>query len=611
MPLPNNRSAGMLIDSAYQIYREELSPDAIAFDPVFQRMSTGSAVLRDRASEYSDCILSDISKEYLTEYSGSAWNERVEIVSDRITRCIYDNYDHQPTRIRALCEAWFNEMTELARVAGEGIRLPISVKSVPVRLGSHGIQIANPMWNAISRDQASGLLLRVEDGTSRRKEWWRALLLYLCYIRSSGLLSSESFRSGPGQATIFRAHVGLKLDASPLGWAILFWFMTASELPTQPVHRLMPMVPLMGEVSNGLMQWIHPSIATCTVASNVPTFSTRSRSDGDVECAHCGDYIARSSATTLVSRQGDRVSYCNRCVRGASRCGSCGQPAAYIYQDGFCWHCSPRAAGPVVQSYSADPCFNPRGGGERHFGVELEVVAKPQSNRDPVARKMIHYWKGDAICKNDGSLPAGGIELATSPGTLDWQREKWTGFFKTDVCRNELQSWTSNQCGLHVHISRYAFSQLTAALCGTFMTHNGIRDWLEDMFGRSCGDYCRHPGTQSVATNLSFNGQRYYLWNLTNDNTFEVRGFKGTLNPRRLLSCLDFCDALIDYSARTDLSVAMMCDKQRFIDFVLGQYNRWPYLGNRFKYGIAWVKGREKGDPIQIPAECEIEEVSG
>ena len=100
------------------------------------------------------------------------------------------------------------------------------------------------------------------------------------------------------------------------------------------------------------------------------------------------------------------------------------------------------------------------------YGVELEVLPKTS-----VASKVAKYNCGKslhnfALLKSDSSLGSAGFEIVTVPATLEFHRKVlWNDFFKTPfsdglTAAKSVQSWDTGVCGIHVHLTRAALTEM-------------------------------------------------------------------------------------------------------------------------------------------------------
>lgn len=131
----------------------------------------------------------------------------------------------------------------------------------------------------------------------------------------------------------------------------------------------------------------------------------------------------------------------------------------------YCWTCTAdrRTARVVRTDHNAPP---PRktlyAKGEPKigelFGVELEIEFAKCPNPDDVLRKALDPRVMTA--KHDGSLSMPGAEIVTSPASWRWWKENekpWTD--RLNLLRTSgFRSYDSGACGMHIHISRTAFT---------------------------------------------------------------------------------------------------------------------------------------------------------
>lgn len=145
----------------------------------------------------------------------------------------------------------------------------------------------------------------------------------------------------------------------------------------------------------------------------------------------------------------------------------------------------------AIQDYYYKPASNFFRNGPRFFGVELEIDEAGESDRSAWELLSIANSKGEKklYCKHDGSL-SDGFELVTHSMSLSYHMEQmpWERLLRRAV---EL-GYTSHQagsCGLHVHVSRAAFSSTEAEQdIGSISLRTVFGLWMEMM---SCGSSFR------------------------------------------------------------------------------------------------------------------------
>jgi hypothetical protein len=206
------------------------------------------------------------------------------------------------------------------------------------------------------------------------------------------------------------------------------------------------------------------------------------------------------------------------------------------------------------------------------------------------ASKIKEWWGDDAICKKDGSLGAYGIEICTSPGTLDWHREKWKKFLSIPYA-GMIYAWSSPACGLHVHISRTAFNCLSLSKLMMFMNAGSNQPFITLMSGRGPSHFSQAGLKQAADLQTG----HYDCVNTANHDTIEIRIFKSSLSVRRVLMDLDMVDSLVAFCNDNTYSIQRGIDPKEYEKFVLAQESRWPYLTSRFKFGVGWLRGDVPG----------------
>lgn len=322
-------------------------------------------------------------------------------------------------------------------------------------------------------------------------------------------------------------------------------------------------------------------------------------------CPSCNlDWVGVRSATDT----GIRI--CAACINnlGWHRCGNCGNYTQNRLRGGRCV-CENCETNTAIVSYSTRADTTPRGGeGPRFFGIELEVVAHGL-HRNRVAKLVTSWWDGDAICKNDGSLPESGFEIVTSPGTIEWHREKWKGFLgwsRTKSGAINLRSFREQQCGLHIHYSKHSISTTARGRLIAFMNNPNNEPLICSIAGRMRNTYCGTRENLRMSSAVNDGGTDHYsATNLCNPCTDEIRVFKGTLNLKRVLLYLDFTDSMMDYCSQPMISVQRGKSFTHYKEFVLATGEKWPYLHRYFQHGDAWLKrwAFDADRLLEIPAE--------
>ena len=196
----------------------------------------------------------------------------------------------------------------------------------------------------------------------------------------------------------------------------------------------------------------------------------------------------------------------------------------------------------------------------RWFGVELEVMHN--DGLTDAAAQIIHECVNDdgdepvrglnMFFERDGSLGSSGFEMITQPMSLPAHRKLWS-FLQDKTKVRGLRSHKTNNCGLHVHVSRTGLSKLQIAKLVTFVNNPSHADFILAIARRYENGYCNiKPKKIGKAAQSN---DRYEAVNLTPRHTIEFRLFKGTLKYESLIAAVEFTHALIEFCKPTQTSI--------------------------------------------------------
>lgn len=207
-----------------------------------------------------------------------------------------------------------------------------------------------------------------------------------------------------------------------------------------------------------------------------------------------------------------------------------------------------------------------------YFGLELEVVP-----RDGVSSKDALYWtssvmKNYSLMKHDGSLANGGFEIVTAPATMEFHRKKlWADFFNLRLPNGKtaaglVKSWNTTCCGLHIHFTRAACSEVQLSKMLVFYHSHLNSRFLGDIAGRTVGPkaaYCHQKEKKLMAvkdkrtnkvvrTTVDECNEHHDAITVSKRNggkTVEVRIFRGNATMHGIMRALDFVAATLEWSA--------------------------------------------------------------
>lgn len=301
--------------------------------------------------------------------------------------------------------------------------------------------------------------------------------------------------------------------------------------------------------------------------------------DGNFMCESCstaymdnhggeGEFFLCPSCDTLrnydYSRDFEGDTYCATCYDdNVVECYNC-EEYIWRYSDHDCGDDEDS----LIHSYSYRPSPYFFGKGKYHFGFELEVEARNRSRYEG-ARLVSDDLGGRVYCKDDGSLNDG-FEIVTHPHTLETYHNEFNWQFLEKLKSEGYRSWNTSTCGLHVHVSRSAFgyadpwqysiteserskrilSRQAHELRFMKLIYDNQRQ-VERLAGRSGNSYATFQDKGKLVRKIKYGEQqngRYSAINTENDNTIEVRVFKGSLRKERVLSAIEFVQACVEYT---------------------------------------------------------------
>jgi len=302
-------------------------------------------------------------------------------------------------------------------------------------------------------------------------------------------------------------------------------------------------------------------------------------------CDSCGTYVRNDTDEIRYSdwRGEDLCIQCYNCDVECNDCGSC-----FYEDDGHTCESDDNDSSPYVHGYSYKPRPVFFGDTKYHFGIELEVEAGQRGDyhwaAETVAQAMSQSGHRGYL-KQDGSLSYG-FEIVSHPHSLQEMQDEFPWDVLERIRRNGFRSWNTRTCGLHVHVSRTAFSAATTNQRETHqikfmkLIYDNQRQ-VERLAGRS-SSYARFDDKGSIIPKVKLGNQnagRYSAVNIENDATLEIRVFRGSLRKERVLSAVEFVHAAVEYTR--NLKIAPN-DKPlswaKFVGYVSQQHQTYPNL---------------------------------
>lgn len=250
-----------------------------------------------------------------------------------------------------------------------------------------------------------------------------------------------------------------------------------------------------------------------------------------------------------------------------------------------------------------------------YYGVELEVNNKVRDGLGDLAQAVHSDLKTTfAMLKRDSSIGANGFEIVSAPATLAYHKKAWEDFFERSA--KNCSSWTTNTCGMHVHIGREAFfSPLHLGKMMAFYNAPFNRNFIVDVAGRESATYARmdadHNALQAAILKVpNSNARKYSIMNaaikgtddrgvdrhvainLNRSTTVEIRIFRGNVSKIGFFKNLEFVDSVVEYSKilkyRTPTTQELALHKKRLAVGSKGQ--EMDMFGLDFKDYLRWVE---------------------
>jgi hypothetical protein len=309
------------------------------------------------------------------------------------------------------------------------------------------------------------------------------------------------------------------------------------------------------------------------------TWICESCSSNIYTCDDCGEpMLADDSHTTP---NGDTL--CEDCFdREWTNCCGCGEPTRNgdIRRDedgdAMCPSCYRQAS--VICSYHSSGAKNASKFGESPeagkawygMGIELEMSHKDCADEDDLEEiaKSVGGMLPDGLVffERDGSVDYG-FEMITAPMTFGYFRDNLSMF--SDVlryCSSEgmVSHNSDSSCGIHIHLSKTAFGEFESEQEYTttkmVLLYERFYNDLKTLSRRNShqlNSYAERYGTEnlgSIDSNVkSKGGSRFRAVNLRNDNTIEVRMWRGTLNPKTFAATVELTIALLETAKRKNV----------------------------------------------------------
>jgi len=288
-------------------------------------------------------------------------------------------------------------------------------------------------------------------------------------------------------------------------------------------------------------------------------------------CIHCDERIWEEHNAGTIS-----IPLCQHCYDAHyTSCEHCGTLLSYddaCYLDDnedypYCQSCyEEKFSKTMIKNYHFKPDPHFYGDDIRYFGVELEIDEGGENpcHAEEILQVANAGGKEYLYCKHDGSLDDG-FEMVTHPMTLDFHMNSmpWEQILDRAI-RMKYRSHQTSTCGLHIHVSRYAFGDTEREQdeCIARILYFFEKHWDEllkfsrrtrSQLNRWAARYGYQEDPKEILSAAKDDSAtRYACVNLMNSETIEFRIFRGTLKLNTLLATLQMvnqiCDVALFYS---------------------------------------------------------------
>jgi len=291
-------------------------------------------------------------------------------------------------------------------------------------------------------------------------------------------------------------------------------------------------------------------------------------------CVRCGEYVSNNETYSPDSASGP---YCESCYCDAfTRCEHCEDVIfmddAYYSEERdatLCGDCYSDVENGNLHSYNyiPEPEFREVDGEKTdlYLGVELEIESKGNDFNDIVDELPDYFY-----AKQDGSIDSG-FEVVSHPATYKWLKQN-SEMWDENVLnlRNQgFRSYNTNTCGMHIHLSKAAFSTLhLLKFLHLFYDNPAFVLRISQRKAENLQKWASVDGdgmTLCYKAKWKENPERYSALNMLCSDTIEIRIFRGNLNPAAFWKNIEFAKAAYEYTRNESVSKVSVSGFTEFV----------------------------------------------
>jgi hypothetical protein len=259
-------------------------------------------------------------------------------------------------------------------------------------------------------------------------------------------------------------------------------------------------------------------------------------------------------------------------------------------------------------SYKPEPVFHGSSKDGLYFGLELEMEIsndrRELSNAvEYVSNRLDRDW---IYLKRDGSIGytdrnkvgPDGFEMVSHPASFNYWTDHSQQLWDTlDGLRTKhnARSWNAkSNCGIHIHISRAGFKSGAHTHRFLSLVYKNTPN-MKRFAGRDCNTYATFTDvwrfTEDNIPYMSFidkiksgyRSERMSAVNTNNQDTIELRFFRGTTQPKGVLATIELAHAMVEYTRNLTLSDVKlgMLEWEWFVDYISANNGLYPNAYDR------------------------------
>lgn len=287
---------------------------------------------------------------------------------------------------------------------------------------------------------------------------------------------------------------------------------------------------------------------------------------------------------------------CENCYDNeTSCCNGCGEVYfnRHISGNGYCESCEEERGNDVEYTCCRDSQFD----GEYHFyrldnepenllyyGIELETGTFDQELADNWDTEILDEIPKELFTKFDGTIfnnsgVIQGVEIVSHPMTYKWLKthpEVWNNILS--LRKKGLRSYSTDSCGMHIHLSKSYFTR--DHLYKFMKMIYGFPDFNKLVSQRTysqLNNWASLEDTEDLRQKAKdkYWYRKFTAVNLCNDDTVEVRIFRGVLGKLSFWKNVEYVQAMIDFTKKTKIRNLTV---ENFLQFVWHKKAEFPNL---------------------------------